>query len=496
MVNVLQPVAPPDSAAADSELPQPDSSLLTSSLLNQALIQWNKPELLAAPASTKRMEAMQRLVKRIAQLRAVENGLTNAQLLLPFVSAEAQEVLLPEPDLLPTIPSEQPSFSTHQIDRLDTLAPYLLWQVVRSTHEAMRLIEGSPAQVKLDGQSWQAGILRLVVRLQLQAESLQSIDLVTFEPATSELSDAAQIQLQTSLLGQQPITAGALLRQLSAQFAEPALEQLQLGLAAKWLIPTQTWQSGQIYLQLGLEFTPKSAVPEHLLSEATVAIKFTQPDWLEQHVTTAVEHQLIQMLRQVCPSLPRVSQTEALLTVVQQGYDVIDALQSSLTLASRTFAQQPLPVDELLLRLLWGMNRSAYELMQFASGVAVQLLQPQKYWTPGMLRYVVQLEIRTPEQTWQFDLAQRGDSSHRPALATTAVIQSDQNLWCMQPIQLSALEARLWQQIEQAAPELALLQAGTEVSIQSGEAKRQSGLMQLTTSFEFIATVSSSLQRL
>jgi hypothetical protein len=66
----------------------------------------------------------------------------------------------------------------------------------------------------------------------------------------------------------------------------------------------------------------------------------------------------------------------------------------------------------------------------------------------------------------------------------------------MQPIQLSALEARLWQQIEQAAPELALLQAGTEVSIQSGEAKRQSGLMQLTTSFEFIATVSSSLQRL
>jgi hypothetical protein len=54
----------------------------------------------------------------------------------------------------------------------------------------------------------------------------------------------------------------------------------------------------------------------------------------------------------------------------------------------------------------------------------------------------------------------------------------------LQPIQLSSLEARFWQQIEQVAPELALLRVSTEVTIAAGELQGELGVVQLKAGFE------------
>jgi hypothetical protein len=460
---------------------------------------------------------MQFLIKRIAQLRSVENGLTEASALLPFVREEAQDVLLLETEPVTDEP-KQATFLAHTPQYLEELAAQLLWSIAQTTHEAMRLIEGSSAQVNLDDH-WQTGILRLVVLLELQAEQTIAFDLVTLEPVISSpfessalpesvLPENASIRMAGSLLGQQPLTAAALLQQLLTQLtaAEPIFEPLLQGMTAEWLIPTQTWQAGEIRLQLRFEFIPAHSTPAHGSSASELQnppyepeiplIRFTHPDWLEQHITTTVEHQLTRMLqRGVCLSLPKGRQsnpptTDALIAVVQRGYTAIDELQYSLTLASRTFAQQALPLDELMLRLLWGVNRTSYEVMQFTSGIPVKLLQPQQLWTAGILRYVVQLVIRTPDRAWQLDLARRTDGVIdpvlAPALAPAAIVQSAQNAWCLQPIELSVLETRLWQQIEQTAPEIVLLQTETEVNVEL-ESQPQLGAIQLVTGFEFVA---------
>lgn len=464
------------------------------------VLKWDGSGLASNAASypTGYCAAMQRLVKRIAQLRTSYSNLEpSPQALVDHVTQEAQEVL----DQIEQghITSDSTGANKDSTDRdstntdvqtiqyLRALAPRLLWQVAQSTHEAVHLLEGVMVQACHDGQTRQTGVLRLEVILELQAEGYgYAFDLVTFQPAAPALPDDCHIQfLQENLLGQST-SAAILLQQLTNQICttEPTLTQFLAGFAAGWLLPQQDWQTGLVRLHFGLEFIP---VPERATADRPpqLAIKFTQSVWLEQHITNAVEHQLIQILqRHAAPIQPNTSSAERLTAIVQQGCAAIDGLQYSLTLASRTFAQQTLPMDAFMLRLLWGINRTAYEVMQLTSGIRVSLLQPQHNWATGNLRFVIHLMIRTPEQDQLFDLAQRSLGFSISAPVPTSIVQSEEHCWCFQPIELSHLEAILWQQIQQGAPEICLLQSGVEVSV-STDATQQLGVIQLKTAFEF-----------
>ncbi|WNZ22369.1 hypothetical protein HJG54_05460 [Leptolyngbya sp. NK1-12] len=463
--------------------------------LDQVMLKWSDalPEL-AAPVAPAQLAAMQRLVKRIAQLRSTNNQATDTpETLLPYVSSEAQEVLLQfgHTPCNSAVPSEATVGQTaglqpEKVQLLKKLIPYWLWSIARSTHETVQLIEGVTADVEQGDQTWQAGIVRLVVMLELKTErGVAKLDLVTEQPTLALLHNS-RIQIQASLLTPQPTAASVLLQQLTAQIiaTEPALTPFFHGLTADWLIPQFDWQSGNVSLQLGLEFSP-SPISSSESTGPPLLLRFSHPAWLEQHITSAVEHQLTQLLAHCRLAAP--SRADALMAIVQQGCTAIDQLQFSLSLASRTFAQQSLPLDELGLRLLWGINRTAYEVMQFTSGVRVNLWQPQQAQSNGILRFVVQLVIRTPMQEQQFDLVRRALGSPPASPIAAAIVQSSEHEWCLQPTLLTHLEARLWQQIEHNAPELALLRSDTEVNIKTDGAIWQSGVIQLQTAFEFIA---------
>ena len=462
-----------------------------SQAISQMVMQWQgaplSAELLPSRHSADYLVAMHELVRRVAQLQA------GAEAPTPPVGEIAEAVVLKQSDWraapAPTL--------TPQTAEWKTLAAWLLWRIAQSTHEALHLLEGQPAQVAESGH-WQSGILRLVVLLELApgaksapARSKQpqpagarsaSLDLVMAQPAPTLLAAARLVQFE-SLLGDQPMSVAAYLQQITRQLiaAAPSLREFFEGLPATWLIPHQPWQSGRLRLGLGLAFNPEAALPP----VPQPLITFSQATWLEQHVSVAVAQQLTQILLQAPPAAidtPEIA--------VKRAQAAIHDLQNSLTLASRTFSQQAVSLDALAFRLLWGINRTGYEVMQLTSGLPVRLLQPQQAWTNGWLRLALYLEVRAPQQQWRFDLARRGDAGRiappdlSPSLDPDALVQSDAHLWCAQALQLHRLETQLWQQVEQIAPEIALLRTSTEVTLTMDELRGQLGVVQLKAGFE------------
>lgn len=477
-----------------------NSDQLDPAALNRVVVRWSEPlqieEQAQRQCNANCLTAMQRLVKRIAQLRSTDDGSATAtpQALLALVTQEAEEVLVQSAQKADPTKSEAIKVESSALEApitwcVGSLAPHLLWEIARSTHEVVRLIEGIPARISEDGEPWNSGILRLVTALELKREStVYCFDLVTFEK-TAAVAPEYQVQIQAGLLGQHPVAATVLLQQLTAQIlrATPTLSRFFEGFGADWLVPYQDWQIGSLKLRLGLEFLPEAVNSSngHLINNSPQPlIKFTQATWLEQHITTAVEDQLTQVLRQIPPIQSDLPQVEVLAAIVQQGCVAIDQLQCSLALASRTFAQQTLPLEDLGLRLLWGINRTAYEVMQFISGIRVQVLQPQQAWSTGALRFVVCLTVRTPEHNYQFDLARRSWGLSFLPLAATAIVQTSEDVGYSQPIALSQLETVLWQHINQGAPEVSLLRSGTEVIVSTNDSQ-EFGVIQLETAFEF-----------
>ncbi|MBI4781840.1 MAG: hypothetical protein HY785_11030 [Oscillatoriophycideae cyanobacterium NC_groundwater_1537_Pr4_S-0.65um_50_18] len=374
------------------------------------------------------------------------------------------------------------------------LTSWLLWGIARSAYGAMRLLEGTPARILQPDQSWQTGILRLVAQLQVKAPALShAFDLVTQQVAAEVLTDDRLIQLGDSMLYPQPTTiaeAVDLLRR-QIQATTPALTDFLIGTQTELLMPQQPWQPATFYLSLGFEFTPAPPPPAAVLQPR---LKFTDPVWIEQY-----------------------QETIAHLEPVPEAEAAIDRLQTDLTLTSRNFLQQEWQTNELALRLLWCFSHSAYEVMQLMSGVAVSLLQPDRPWETGTLRLWIGLTVQTPELDWGMDLMTGHESGGFSAIAQPAeiapevtpeitqsnfaqpsevtpttvelnsVVRSPELPWLQQPALLEALEAQVQQHIAQTTPELLLLLQGTEVDLMDQDGEWQSGWMQLSIGFEFLA---------
>ncbi|MBW4468641.1 MAG: hypothetical protein KME07_24720 [Pegethrix bostrychoides GSE-TBD4-15B] len=453
---------------------------------SQLVVRWHGQPLNAQVSPSRHsadyLVAMHDLVRQIAKIQVAEGAKETA----PALSEAAADVLLKQADWRAAAAEPASELLTEpQTAEWKSLTSWLFWQMAQSSHEALQLIEGRLAQVSAAGQ-WQSGMLRLVVLLDLEGaeQSRQTVDLVMAQPA-SELLPASWLLQISSLLGQQPMSVAAYLQQLMRQFVitAPRLRQFFGGDAASWLIPGQSWQTGRLKLRLGLAFSPDQSpdqTPDQKEAQlpAPPLVTFTQPSWLEQHMSVAVAQQLTQILLQ----MPPVAETPA--AVIKRAETAIHELQNSVTLASRTFAQQAVTLDELAFRLLWGINRTAYEVMQLTSGLPVRLLQPQQPWASGSLRLAIYLEVRTPQQQWQFDLARRTEFKSPKPPVPDALVQSYEQSWCWEPVELSRLEAEFWQQVEQLAPEISLLRTSTEVNIAAGEMPGL-GVVQLKASFEF-----------
>jgi NTP pyrophosphatase (non-canonical NTP hydrolase) len=479
--------------------------------------------------STEVAKAMQRLLQIISELRSPTSGWPDdlpqtPEAIAPYILNEIQDVLEAlQPVQIPSNPDEKTltkDFSKTLLQKyfaIREIEPWLLWWVARSAYEVMGLLEGVSARVLESSRGWQTGILRLVTMLKIDLPRLsQSLDLVTHQPLPSLLPDNTLVQLPDYALYRQPKEVENLTQTLVTQIraTSPLIGQFMDGVQVNALVPQQYWQTGSIQLRLGFEFiaditevaTPDNpgldmAIPaEFTLRDGTNSSKpftpiviFTDPEWLERYRLAIAQQQIARSLPKL-PVFAAIQKSRLLLPddcipdLVQDACELAALLQNSPIPAHRNFLQQPLRLDDLLLRVLWCFNCSAYEVMQLMSGMRAKILEPGQNWQTGILRFLVSLTVKTPELEWCLDLATgRGCKSPSFLVPKQAIAHAKTHPWCQQPELLEHLEAKIMKQVWENTPEIQLLLEGTNVDLLSAEEHWQSAVLQLGVEFEFIS---------
>lgn len=150
----------------------------------------------------------------------------------------------------------------------------LLWDIIRSSYEVMKILGGVQAQVLQPGGDWQTGTLCLVAILQVNAgHSRCNIDVVTGQLRNSNtklLMSKAIATSKESDLCKYPVEIGSLAKRIIRKLRESSPEialwmdgmevELRSATASSAdLLPTN-WQSGVIKLSIGFELLEKDSI--------------------------------------------------------------------------------------------------------------------------------------------------------------------------------------------------------------------------------------------
>ncbi|XHX80563.1 MAG: hypothetical protein RBJ76_11725 [Stenomitos frigidus ULC029] len=530
------------------------------------------PSLSDAPLS-----AMQRLVEMINMLRSSQplflEGLSPQSpsamaALLPYVSEEAYDVLeawrseeaadhsnrlsatvqhttqkvAPTAlDLASTALTSTPLASQlNSLITIETLIPSLLWRIARSDYSVMHLIEGVRGRCWQPETGWAAGMLRLIVMLEVEAPTVRwCFDLATGQPAEGLLEASAIVQSEEPALPlQQSVYTDAadntsdtfcqveyqlqaLLQLLQSETF--GLEGFLQGLAIELLQPGANWQAGKLRLRFGFEFTAQvsdldtsaegQSYPEPIEAElmegetevkGTIAaaqvsivkalkqslspaalVRASDAALLAPYMQQITRQQLAQSLGRLQRQFSHTSENEQLTTILQAALLSL-AHQTSLTGIG---LQQPtLLLDELAPKLLWSLTCHTYEMTQLLGGVPAQVLQPGEKWQQGTLRLLAVLQITAPELDYALDLSTgRSVPVKATPLPEDAIVQSSVTVLCQQPTAIATLTGYL-QQLCDRSPEHTLLVNGFAVDwLEDVEQDWQPGTMTLSLSFVFFA---------
>ncbi len=476
------------------------------------------------------MKSLYRLMYVIEQMRSPdsgwpEDGIATPDALLPYVEDEAHDVLASlQGHQAPT--TLQPLAAIARAEQvwdgyftIRLLAPWLIWCVARASYVVMQLMEGLVVSVAASDQIWQTGIFRLVPVLALETASQTfPIDLATGQLLWPQMADSTKIQSEDCQLCRDAVSLSDLMQGLIDQILRttPGLVPLVQRLPVDALIPGQGWQAGHIRLCLTAEFVVDAddmVIDRMLASEVlnTMAdvglmtpdfsvgsslpttmrqplVRLTDDRWLERYTPTLIRESLIREPSENRASLiaslvessdasssisseaiaqPDLSQsTQTLVSVVSDAWLLNDILRDSLTSSSYNSLHQTLRLNELVMRLMWCVSRSAFDVMELMGGVSANVLQPKLPWMSGTLRLLMTLELQTPELSWQVDLATgRSPNLDMTALEEMAIVQSAQSQWCQQATLVKDLQDTLLKYVWHHHPELTLLFEGATADV-------------------------------
>jgi hypothetical protein len=482
---------------------------------------------------------MQRLVDRLMPLQSQSGWSVH---LPSAVSSEvlqsAKQVLnalcrsvatSPPIAVLPTgtgVSSDLPKPRKTEWLRLQTFTPRLLWSTLRSSHEVMNLLAGSPARVSYPDRgscTWQTGRLRLVPFVSLDCAAhesrsadrdqpyLYSMDLVANSGTALVLPPESRVYMDSTICPQ-PVTIAVLLQliQNQVQRTTPAIAPMLQGIPVQMRLPQQSYQRGMLQLHYRLEFQPSLV----LAPSASILVKFAETGWLQRYTEAIHQQQIAQVSAQLVHQANSCRDLSPL-AVILKARTVADTLQNDLAIVSRLFAVQELQLTELGNRLRWGLMHAGYEVMQLLRGVPVTLPHPSTPQLMGRLRFVVHLRLRSPDHQWTLDLMS-GRLSVLPAspepcppcsdghmesvpLLPATMVQSQVCAWCQPPRSLHQLQTMLWSWVKAQTPELALLRQPTPIELYPPERQAeqatgwQTGTIQLQGQFEFVPTTPCSV---
>ena len=536
--------------------------LTNSLLLNQAA-----PVSVAAPQT---VETMQQLIEIIRTLHSTaltssasspgEFNLFTPEKLVPYVSEEAYEVLEAlqsrMEDQRSLIKGKEPEISTPAAPFLlsfQALIPSLLWSIARSSYLVMQLIEGiSVQQYQADG-AWLPGMVRLVVMLAVKTPTVDwCFDLVTGCPPNSLLDQDVMLKSDENWLPiWRSLTQTATnqgdrvenqLQELSKQ-VQAAVPSIKPFLDGEWvdlLHPEGDWQTGQIQLRFGFEFTEweseftsypsllfqSDLVEAELLEDeailetcsqvftpiapvsqvsvvelprqplaATTLIRLTEQKVLERYSETIAYQQILDAIAYLKQHQSPADADSRLLQVVSKASEIVHRTDYASD-GSIHFHQPVLLMEELMPKLLWQLTRSSYEVTQFLGGIEASLLQPGGSWKQGTLRLLAALQFQASERDFAIDLA-----TGRPIKPESVFLQAEtvcqictlpttsapgQAILCQQLSQAKTLISLIKQEIQATTPEIQLLMGETQVEWLEDGQDWQQGTLQLKLGLEFI----------
>jgi hypothetical protein len=415
------------------------------------------------------IDALQQLMQLLTELGSThpespEVALTMEDL-VPYCVEEALNVL----DLLSGEHySRNQEGLTSPLFQLESLACPILWAIAGRAYPLMELLEGTGASARSPGQTWTAGVLRLVPLLEVSTpQQYWRFDLTTGHPPEALIDQALQINFEREWVP-------ALLLNLPADHSSPAhgpvvsatqhLQRLKSlcaghstlhtwlqGMAVKVLSPGNSWLEGEVKLNLDFEFTvqqkanvapafprfpgnwveaellegAESVVGNHFSSicmaapvavvdlpaallEPTTLIRIADPLVLAS-LTDYAQHQIMQaaiaQLQQTLQSPTAVDPVLAAIHLAHRLNGLVEEDVPSYRQQNFSLLQPELLMDEVVPKLVWQISQISYPVMQWIGGLPVTLLQPDRPWETGTLRLMAVLQLSCGDRTWQIDLA-------------------------------------------------------------------------------------------
>ncbi len=90
-------------------------------------------------------------------------------------------------------------------------------------------------------------------------------------------------------------------------------------------------------------------------------------------------------------------------------------------------------LNTLIPKLLWNLAQTSYEFLRLLTGINAEILLPHQDWTPGKLRLVASLIIKTENLQSSIDLAT--SFSPPPLINSEAYLQSNDCSFCQHPLE-------------------------------------------------------------
>jgi|GEM_PF-2197614 hypothetical protein len=141
-------------------------------------------------------------------------------------------------------------------------------------------------------------------------------------------------------------------------------------------------------------------------------------------------------------------------------------------------------LNTLVPQLLWNLAQSNNQLMRLLTGINAEILLPNQDWTPGKLRLVASLVIKTENLQISIDLA---TSFFPPTLIPTeAYVQSDECSFCQHPLEVKSFLQQITHHFQDNSNQINFLTNPINTEIFYPKSKWEPSQINIEMGFQFI----------
>ena len=147
-------------------------------------------------------------------------------------------------------------------------------------------------------------------------------------------------------------------------------------------------------------------------------------------------------------------------------------------------------LNTLVPQLLWNLSQTSYQFMRLLTGINAEILLPNQDWTPGKLRLVASLIIKTENLESSIDLAT--SFFPPPLIPTEAYVQSNDCSLCQHPLEVQSLLTQITHNLQDSFNQINFFNDPINTEIIYPKSQWESSQIHIKMGFQFIADPETS----